>query len=146
MNRTILDQNEIKKIIPHRDPMLLIDEVTELVPGEKIKAKFHVDPARDIFVGHFPGNPVLPGIYTVEMMAQAADIMMMSTVFYKEKTPYFIGIDKVRFKSKILPGDDVTICASVLVENVEKSIITCDAEVYVGNTQACTGEVTLAMR
>ncbi len=146
MNRTILDRNEIKKIIPHRDPMLLIDAVTELVPGEKIKATFHVDPTRDIFAGHFPGNPVLPGIYTVEMMAQAADIMLMSTASYQAKTPYFIGIDKVRFKSKILPGDDVIICASVLTENVEKSIITCRAEVYVENNEACTGEVTLAMR
>lgn len=142
----ILNKEEIKNIIPHRDPMLLIDEVMDMIPGERITAKFYVDPARDIFAGHFPGNPVLPGIYTVEMMAQASDIMLMSTDKYKGKIPYFIGIDKVRFKSKILPGDCATIRALVLTVNDDKSIITCSAEVCVGDLQACTGEVTLAMR
>ena len=62
---------EIKQIIPHRDPMLLINEVTEIEPGHRIRAAFYVDPDREIFNGHFPGEPVLPGVYSVECMAQA---------------------------------------------------------------------------
>ena len=61
-----LNQEEIKTILPHRDPMLLVTSVEELTPGEGIRASFYADPAREIFPGHFPGNPVLPGVYTVE--------------------------------------------------------------------------------
>ncbi len=146
MKTSVLNKDDIKKIIPHRDPMLLIDSVAELEPGKRITAKFYVDPARDIFTGHFPDNPVLPGIYIVEMMAQAADIMMLSTAKYRGKTPYFLGIDKVRFKSKILPGAQITIHAVIQSEVEAKDIITCEAEVYNGAEQACTGIVTLAMR
>jgi len=146
MKISVLNKDDIKMIIPHRDPLLLIDSVAELEPGKRITAIFYVDPARDIFAGHFPGNPVLPGIYTVEMMAQAADIMMLSTNKYKGKTPYFLGIDNVRFKSKILPGDQVAIHASIRSEIEEKGIIACEAEVFNGAEQACTGIVTLAMR
>ena len=146
MKISVLNKDDIKKIIPHRDPMLLIDSVAELEPGKRIVAMFYVDPSRDIFVGHFPDNPVLPGIYTVEIMAQAADIMMLSTDKYRGKIPYFLGIDKVRFKSKILPGDQVTIRAAIQSEVEGKDILTCEAEVYNGAEQACTGIVTLAMR
>lgn len=146
MKSCSLNKEDIKKIIPHRDPMLLIDSVVELEPGKRITAMFRVEPARDIFAGHFPDNPVLPGIYAVEMMAQAADIMMLSTDKYRGKIPYFLGIDKVRFKSKILPGDQVTIHAAIQSEVEAKDIITCEAEIYNGAAQACTGMVTLAMR
>ena len=69
-----LTHEQVMEIIPHRDPMLLIDEATEFVPGERIVAKFWVDPARDIFRGHFPGDPVLPGVYSVGDLAVESEV------------------------------------------------------------------------
>lgn len=141
-----MDQEDIKSVIPHRDPMLLVTEVEELEPGASIVATFHVDPERDIFRGHFPGEPVLPGVYTVESMAQAADILLLSTQRYAGKTPLFLGIDRVRFMRKILPGDTIELRVKLASERLEKAIATCSAEAYNHGELAVTGEVTLAMR
>ncbi len=141
-----LDHEQVMGIIPHRDPMLLIDEVSNLVPGEYIDASFWVDPAREIFRGHFPGDPVLPGVYTVEATAQAADILLMLKPEYAGKTPLFLGINNVRFRRKILPGDTLQIHAEMLSERPEKAIATCKCVVKVGEELAAETEVTLAMR
>lgn len=141
-----LDQEAIKGIIPHRDPMLLVSSVEELEPGMSIVAHFYVDPARDIFRGHFPGDPVLPGVYSVESMAQTADIMLLSTPRYAGKVPLFLGINNVRFRQKILPGSTIEIRVKLLSERAEKAIATCGAEIYQQDELAASGEVTLAMR
>lgn len=141
-----MNREEIKKIIPHRDPMLLVDEVVSMEPEKEIISKFYVDPAREIFRGHFPGDPVLPGVYTVEIMAQTSDILILSCDRYAGKVPLFIGIDNVKFLSKILPGDTLEIHSKFAKERREKAIVTCSAEVYDKGTLACTGDVTLAMR
>lgn len=141
-----LTQEEIKKIIPHRDPMLLVSSVESLTPGESITATFFVDPAREIFQGHFPDEPVLPGVYSVECMAQTADILLLSTERYAGKIPLFLGIDRVRFQRKILPGDTIEIRASLLSERAEKAIATCSSEIFNHGELAASGEVTLAMR
>lgn len=141
-----LNLDEIKSIIPHRDPMLLISSVEELTPGEAIVAHFYVDADREIFCGHFPDDPVLPGVYSVESMAQASDILLLSTPRYAGKTPLFLGINNVRFRQKILPGSTIEIRARMLSERPEKAIATCVAEIYLGDTLATSGEVTLAMR
>ena len=141
-----LSKEEIKAIIPHRDPMLLIDEASELVPGESITATFWVDPQRDIFRGHFPGEPVLPGVYTVEATAQATDLVLMSKPVYAGKTPLFLGINNVRFLRKILPGDTLEIRARLLSERPEKAIATCRCTVHVRGELAAETEVTIAMR
>ena len=141
-----LTHEEVQKILPHRSPMLLIDTVEELVPGERVVASFYVDPEREIFQGHFPGDPVLPGVYSVECMAQAADVLLLSMERYAGKTPLFLGIDQVRFARKILPGDTVEIRAALASERQEKAIATCSAQVYCRGEAAATGMVTLAMR
>ena len=141
-----MDRNEIKKIIPHRDPMLLVTTVEALAEGKSIAATFFVDPSRDIFRGHFPKEPVLPGVYSVECMAQAADILLLSTQRYREKVPLFLGIDKVRFLKKILPGDTIEIQANLISESAEKAIATCSAQIYNHGELAAEGNVTLAMR
>lgn len=141
-----LTQEEIKKIIPHRDPMLLVSTVEELQPGESITTTFYVDPVREIFKGHFPGDPVLPGVYSVECMAQSADILLLSTERYAGKVPLFLGINNVRFQRKILPGDTVEIRAKLASERAEKAIATCSAEIYNHGELAASGDVTLAMR
>lgn len=141
-----LNHDEVMAVIPHRDPMLLIDEVSHLIPGQEITASFYVDPRREIFRGHFPGEPVLPGVYTVEATAQAADILLLSLERYRGKVPLFLGINNVRFRRKIVPGATMTIHASLLSERAEKAIATCSAKVYVGEELAAETEVTLAMR
>lgn len=143
---SVMNKDQIKGIIPHRDPMLLIDQVTDLIPEESIECTFFVDPERAIFQGHFPGAPVLPGVYTVECMAQASDILLLSMERYRGTIPYFIGIDKVKFLRKIEPGDTITIKSRLSAERKEKGIGTCSAEVFCQGELAATGDVTLAMR
>ena len=142
----LMDKEAIKKVIPHRDPMLLVDTVEELVPGERAVTTFRVDPEREIFQGHFPGDPVLPGVYTVECMAQTADILLLSCERYAGKVPLFLGIDAVKFRSKIVPGDTIEMRAALAKERPEKAIATCHVEVWNKGELAAEGDVTLAMR
>lgn len=144
--KMILNREEIKKIIPHRDPMLLVDTVEELIPNRRLTATFYVAPEREIFRGHFPDEPVFPGVYTVECMAQSADILLLTEDRYRGRIPLFLGINNVRFRQKILPEDTLTIEVSILSERAEKSIATCLAKVYCRTELAAEGEVTLAMR
>ena len=141
-----MNQDEIKGILPHREPMLLVTSVEELSPGENIRAAFFASPEMDIFRGHFPEEPILPGVYSIECMAQAVDILLMSTVRYAGKTPLLLGVDKVNFRKKILPGDTLEIRASIISEQKEKAIVTCAAEIYVHQERAANGDITIAMR
>ncbi len=141
-----LNHEQVQEIIPHRDPMLLIDEVQELVPGESIRATFYVDGEREIFKGHFPGDPVLPGVYTVESTAQATDLILMTKPEYAGKVPLFLGINNARFRKKIVPGDTMEIRAQMFKERAEKAIATCKCEVYTDGELAAETEVTIAMR
>ena len=142
----MMDRETIMGIIPHRDPMLLVDFVEELEPGVRIVVGFHVSGEREIFKGHFPSEPVLPGVYSVECMAQAADILLLSKACYAGKTPLFLGINNVRFRRKILPEDTIEIRAELASEIAEKGIATCSAKIYNCGELAAEGDVTLAMR
>lgn len=143
-----LTLEEIKSIIPQRDPILLVDEVTELIPEEQVETRFYVSPDMDVFRGHFPGEPILPGVYSVEALAQTADILLLSMERYKGKTPLFVGIDGAKFKRKVLPGMTLRMTARVCREIPEKAIVSCEATAYDAQTGAVhtTAIVTLAMR
>ena len=141
-----MNQDEIKGILPHREPMLLVTSVEELSPGENIRAAFFASPKMDIFRGHFPEEPILPGVYSIECMAQAVDSLLMSTVRYAGKTPLLLGVDRVSFRKKILPGDTLEIRANIISEQQEKAIVTCAAEIYVHQERAANGDITIAMR
>ena len=141
-----LNHEEVMKIIPHRDPILLIDEVSELVPGERITATYWINPEKEIFKGHFPGDPVFPGAYTVEATAQASDVVLMTKPAYAGKTPLFLGINNVKFKKKILPGDTLEIHAELASERAEKAIATCKCQAFTGGELAAETEITIAMR
>lgn len=142
----LMDKKEIETILPHRDPMLLITTVEELIPGERILATFYVNPEREIFKGHFPSDAMLPGVYTVECIAQAADVLLLSTERYRGKIPLFLGINNVKFLNKIRPNDTIEICASLTSERKEKSIATCHGDVFCKGQIVASGDVTLAMR
>ena len=104
-----LNRAAIEAILPHRDPMLLIDEVVELVPGERVVARKTV--TEEDCAGHFPGNPILPGVLTCEAIAQAAAAHTSLSAGLKAQTAsyLFMGLEKVRFRTPITPGDTIRI-------------------------------------
>ena len=99
--------NEIKEIIPLRHPFLLIDYIEDYQPGEFAVGYKCVTYREDFFAGHFPQEPVMPGVLTVEALAQVGAVAILSMEEYKGKTAYFAGINKCKFKGKIVPGDKV---------------------------------------
>ncbi len=96
---------EIMDIIPHRYPFLLIDSIEELEPGARALGKKCVTMNEPYFQGHFPGNPVMPGVLIIEALAQVGAVAILSQPEWKGRTAYFAGIDKAKFRQKVMPGD-----------------------------------------
>ncbi len=101
----MLNKEEIKNIIPQRDPFLMIDEVEEYVPGESAIAYKNVNEQEWYFKGHFPDNPIMPGVLIAESLAQTGAVAILSMEENKGKNALFGGIDKMKFKRKVVPGD-----------------------------------------
>ena len=114
-----MDIKEIMSIIPHRQPFLLIDRVEEIVEGESVTAIKNVTYNEPFFAGHFPNEPVMPGVLIVEAMAQAGAVAILSMDEFKGKTAYFGGINKAKFKKKVVPGD--TLRLEVKIEKLKKN-------------------------
>ena len=96
---------EIMEIIPHRNPFLLIDTIEELEEGVRAVGKKCVSMNEPYFAGHFPGNPVMPGVLIIEALAQVGAVALLGLPEWKGKTAYFAGIDRAKFKQKVIPGD-----------------------------------------
>lgn len=105
---------DIKKCLPHRYPMLLIDRVTSIVPGESITGYKNITANEEFFNGHFPKKSIMPGVFLIEAMGQLSGILFLSQPEYRDKIPMFLGIDKVRFRRQVVPGDRIDISAKVL--------------------------------
>ncbi len=105
---------EIKEIIPHRYPMLLVDRVEELEEGKRVVAKKNVTINEPFFQGHFPHEPVMPGVLIVEAMAQAGAVALLSLEDFRGKTAYFGGLDKAKFRKKVTPGDTVILEVEII--------------------------------
>ncbi len=103
----MLDIKQIKEIIPHRYPFLLIDKILELEPGKRAVGIKCVSGNEEFFNGHFPGYPVMPGVLIVEALAQVGAVTMLSQEENKGKLAFFAGIDGFRFKKEVLPGDQL---------------------------------------
>lgn len=115
MSDSAMELTAILKLLPHRYPILLVDRVLELVPGERVVALKNVTANESFFQGHFPGFPVMPGVLIVEAMAQAGCVMMLSGVEDPEsKVPFFAGIDRCKFRRPVVPGDQLRLELDVL--------------------------------
>ena len=139
----MLDINEIMKIIPQRSPFLMIDKVEELVPGESCTAYKNVCINESYFTGHFPGNPIMPGVLIVEALAQTGAVAILSLEEYKGKNALFGGVDKLRFKKQVLPGDVLKLEVKIIKRKgpvgIGEAIATVDGKV------AVKGELTFAI-
>ncbi|MCI8299676.1 MAG: 3-hydroxyacyl-ACP dehydratase FabZ [Lachnospiraceae bacterium] len=102
---SLLGTKEIMEIIPHRQPFLLLDTIEELEPGKRALGKKCVTYNEPFFAGHFPQEPVMPGVLIVEALAQAGAVAILSNPEFKGKTAYFGAINNARFKQKVVPGD-----------------------------------------
>lgn len=100
-----LNASQIMEMIPHRQPFMLLDTIEELEPGKRARARKCVSYNEPYFAGHFPGEPVMPGVLIVEAMAQAGAVAMLSQPQMKGRTAYFAGIQSAKFKQKVVPGN-----------------------------------------
>ena len=110
----MLNKEEIKKIIPQREPFLMIDEIEEYIPGESATAYKYVNEEEYYFKGHFPGNPIMPGVLIVEALAQTGAVAILSEEENKGKNALFGGIDKLRFKKTVVPGDKLKLEVKII--------------------------------
>jgi len=139
----MLDIKEIMEIIPHRIPFLLIDKIEELEPGQKAIGYKNVTMNEYFFQGHFPGEPVMPGVLIVEALAQTGAVAILSMDEYKGKIAYFAGINDLRFKRKVIPGDTLKLEVEIIKRKgpvgIGKAVATVDGVI------AVTGELTFAI-
>jgi 3-hydroxyacyl-[acyl-carrier-protein] dehydratase len=139
----MLDINGIMEIIPQRAPFLMIDKVEDFVPGESAVAIKNVCINEPYFAGHFPGQPIMPGVLIVEALAQTGAIAILSMEENKGKNALFAGIDKLRFKRKVLPGDVLRLEVKVIKTKgpigVGEAVATVDGKI------AAKGELTFAI-
>ena len=139
--KPLLDVNDIRKLLPHRPPFLLVDKVLEMTEN-KIVALKNVTMNEPFFVGHFPQEPVMPGVLIVEALAQAGGVLVLSSVDEPDKySTYFLKIEKVKFKRKVVPGDTL-IFRCQYISPIKRGIVTMHAEAFVGNELACEGDMT----
>lgn len=128
----MLTIKEIQEIIPHRYPFLLLDKVEEIEEGKKIVAYKNVTMNEYFFQGHFPQEPVMPGVLIIEALAQAGAVAILSMEKYKGKIAYFGGINKARFKKKVVPGDVLKLEVEIIKikgpAGVGKAIATVDGK------------------
>ena len=138
----LLNKEQIKEIIPHREPFLLVDEVEELNVGESIVARKYVREDEYYFQGHFPGRPIMHGVLIVESLAQAGAIAVLSMPENKGKLAVFGAIKNAKFKKQVTPGDVLTL--KVTLDRLRKNAGTGLAEAYVGDELACKCEIMFA--
>ena len=139
----MLNKKEIKEIIPQREPFLMIDEVEEYTPGISAIAYKNVDENEWYFKGRFPGNPIMPGVLIAESLAQTGAVAILSQEENKNKNALFGGIDKMKFKKQVIPGDRLKLEVKIIKRKgpigVGEGIATVDGKL------AAKGEFTFAV-
>ena len=134
-----MDIKQIMDVLPHRQPFLLIDRVEEIVAGESVTAIKNVSYNEPFFAGHFPKEPVMPGVLIIEAMAQAGAVAILSMDEFKGHTAYFGGIKNAKFKHKVVPGD--TLRLELKIEKLKKNAGIGQGVAYVGDKVAAQAEI-----
>lgn len=139
----MLNQEQIKQIIPQREPFLMIDQVEQYIPGESCIAYKNVREDEYYFQGHFPGNPIMPGVLIVESLAQTGAVAILSMEENKGKNALFGGIDKLRFKRQVVPGNTLKLEVKIIKRKgpigIGEAIATIDGKI------AVKGELTFVI-
>jgi len=135
-----MNREELKKYVPHREPMLLVDEV-EMTDKTHAAGKYKVTGDEWFLKGHFPGNPIVPGVVLCEIMAQASSVLIADKI--QGRIPFFAGIDKARFRNKVVPGDTLDIECSLIKERGPFYFVS--AKGYVKGKLSVTGEFSFAL-
>ncbi|MFP4465436.1 MAG: 3-hydroxyacyl-ACP dehydratase FabZ [Candidatus Goldiibacteriota bacterium] len=137
---TKLNVKEIMKLIPHRIPMLLVDRITEITEGESITGIKNVTMNEWFFQGHYPDEPVMPGVLIVEAMAQTGGVLLMKKLEGQEgKAIYFMSIDNVKFRRPVVPGDTLTM--KVTIEKFKGKIGKIHGDAFVGEDKAAEADM-----
>ena len=139
-----LTTKEIMEIIPHRQPFLLIDTIEELEPGVRAVGKKCVSYNEPYFGGHFPGEPVMPGVLIIEALAQVGAVAILSEPDFKGKTAYFGSINSAKFKNKVVPGDVLTLELEIIRRKGPRGVGSAKAGKQDG-TVAAVAELTFAI-
>ena len=140
---SVYTAKEIMEIIPHRHPFMLIDTIEELEEGSRAVGKKCVSFNEPYFAGHFPGNPVMPGVLIIEALAQVGAVAILGLPEWKGKTAYFVGIDKARFKQKVYPGDVLMLETKIV--KIKGPIGVGEATATVNGKPVCKAELTFAI-
>ena len=135
-----MNREELQKFLPHREPMLLVDEVMVEEDGSA-RSRYRIKEDEFFCRGHFPGNPIVPGVILLEIMAQSCALLVKDEI--QGKTTLYTGIDKVRFKNMVRPGDLVEVTASL--KGRRGQIFYCEAVLKVGDMVCCKGELSFAL-
>lgn len=138
-----LDVRAIRRIIPHRYPILLVDRIIELEPGKRAVGLKNVTTNEWFFEGHFPDNPIMPGVLIIEALAQTAAIAALSADEFKGKLGLFAGIDGVRFRRQVVPGDQLRL--EVEMDRLRRGIGRASAKATVEGETAAEGRLTFAL-
>ena len=142
-----MEISEIKEYLPHRYPFLLVDRVIEIKPGESIVGIKNVSINEAMFTGHFPDHPIFPGVLIVEAMAQVAGVLGFVTTGKKPAdgyTYYLAGMDKVRFKQPVIPGDQLKLQADFVAD--KRGIWKFSCKAFVDEKMVCSAEILTAER
>jgi len=137
-----MTKEQIKKIIPHREPFLLIDEINDLIPAKSATGKLYVRPDFDFFKGHFPQKPVMPGVLIIESLAQVGAVVLLSDKNYSGKIAYFTGIKNAKMRRQVLPGDHLIL--KVELTRLKLGFGLGNAQAYVGDELAVSCEISFA--
>lgn len=140
---SLLTTQEIMEIIPHRQPFLLIDTIEELEPGVRAVGKKCVSYNEPYFAGHFPGEPVMPGVLQIEALAQVGAVAILSQPEFKGRTAYFAAINSAKFKQKVVPGDVLRLETEIV--KIKGPIGIGAAKAYVDDKLVVQAELTFAI-
>ncbi len=139
----LMNKEQIKEILPHREPFLLVDEVLELETSHKCVALKYVNIDEYYFKGHFPGHPVMPGVLILETMAQVGAIALLSVPAFKGKIGYFTGANDVKWRRQVLPGDVLKV--ETILTKIRGNFGFGSAKAWVDDQLACEAQISFAI-